>query len=305
MIQAFGYAVQGFDASLPGRLCRGQERWIAYEDVLPSADDEESGIHRSVVSGAKFSDDSARDALRGLPHVDISMAAVLRALVGEGALYAYCEEGHPRCTPEGALGVEEHTVARPGGSLRRWVARWTLPIETDADIHTALEAGAEVFILDPTVDKNPRPPSTATLAVPPMSDAPEIPESPLSETLLGALYLLTGFRSEERPQRRFQPAGIPTVLEHASAVVLVHLDKHGPCLGVYSTVLVPVEERLSSLANDSATILVVPFAIPPMLARWDRALWELRQDWDADTLGEFPVPAARRPEPPSVRATEE
>ena len=27
-----------------------------------------------------------------------------------------------------------------------------------------------------------------------------------------------------------------------------------------------------------------------MLARWDRALWELRQIWDADTLGEFPVP---------------
>jgi hypothetical protein len=29
-----------------------------------------------------------------------------------------------------------------------------------------------------------------------------------------------------------------------------------------------------------------------MLARWDRALYELRLDWNAEALGEFPVPPA-------------
>ena len=36
----------------------------------------------------------------------------------------------------------------------------------------------------------------------------------------------------------------------------------------------------------------MPFAIPPMLARWDRALYELRMDWDPEHDGEFPVPPA-------------
>ena len=39
------------------------------------------------------------------------------------------------------------------------------------------------------------------------------------------------------------------------------------------------------------------FAIPPMLARWDRALWELRQDWDEATRGEYPVPPAHGDSP--------
>ena len=43
--------------------------------------------------------------------------------------------------------------------------------------------------------------------------------------------------------------------------------------------------------------LLVPFAIPPMLARWDRALSELRETWDVDSMGDFPVPvAAPRPQ---------
>ena len=29
-----------------------------------------------------------------------------------------------------------------------------------------------------------------------------------------------------------------------------------------------------------------------MLARWDRALWELRQHWDPETQGDYPVPPA-------------
>ena len=41
--------------------------------------------------------------------------------------------------------------------------------------------------------------------------------------------------------------------------------------------------------------LAVPFAIPPMLARWDRALQELRVSWAETRDGEFPVPPADEP----------
>jgi hypothetical protein len=68
------------------------------------------------------------------------------------------------------------------------------------------------------------------------------------------------------------------------------MDKHGPCAGIYSRDPIGAKERIEGLLSDEQPVLVVPFAIPPMLARWDRALWELRQDWDSDALGEFPVP---------------
>ena len=49
--------------------------------------------------------------------------------------------------------------------------------------------------------------------------------------------------------------------------------------------------------EESLEILVVPFSIPPMLARWDRAIWELRRRWDEEERGPFPIPRTenRRP----------
>ena len=76
----------------------------------------EGSIHRIVLSGATFSDDRARDAQRGIGFGPIDHYGLMRQLMGEGMLVAYCEEGHPHEIPEGAAGVEHHTVARPGGS---------------------------------------------------------------------------------------------------------------------------------------------------------------------------------------------
>ena len=76
-----------------------------------------------------------------------------------------------------------------------------------------------------------------------------------------------------------------------SQVILVHQDKHAPCLALYRDGPFEQPERLSELASDVGA-LPVPFAIPPMLARWDRALWELRQEWHEVEQGEFPVPAS-------------
>jgi hypothetical protein len=80
-------------------------------------------------------------------------------------------------------------------------------------------------------------------------------------------------------------------LEHCTALICVHQDKHGPALGVYTLESLDRTQALKALALE-AGCLPVPFAIPPMLARWDRALYELRVEWNEEELGEFPVPAA-------------
>ena len=288
MIFAIGYAEDHFDPRSPGHLCRGRERWIEYEGVLPE-DMELAPVYRAVVSGAVFTDDSARDAKRGIEHSTLSLPAVLSALLGETKVIAYCEEGHPQMVPEGAVGLEPHTIGRPGGPLRQWVSRWVLECASPEDIDRATQAGADVFLMGTEAAKGPKP-IRGTPSVPELADAPEAIPAPLSEDVLNGLFLLTGFRSNGRPTRRFQPAGLPILLEHATTIVLLHIDKHGPCAGVYSKDPIEVRERLNTVPSNEQPVLYVPFAIPPMLARWDRALWELRQGWDAASLGEFPVP---------------
>ena len=56
-IHALGYSHTEFLPSKPGRLCRGRERWIEPFEI----DDEPGMVHRLVISGAAFDDDSAKD----------------------------------------------------------------------------------------------------------------------------------------------------------------------------------------------------------------------------------------------------
>jgi len=135
--------------------------------------------------------------------------------------------------------------------------------------------------------------SAAASSLPPVADAhlDPTPEGGLPENMRRALHYLTGHKVEGIPARLFQAVALADVLEFCEAVVLVHRDKHGPCLGIYSDGQPALQEILSGLAR-GVEALPVPFAIPPMLARWDRALWELRQDWDEVNDGEYPVPPA-------------
>jgi hypothetical protein len=78
-------------------------------------------------------------------------------------------------------------------------------------------------------------------------------------------------------------------MEQVDAIVLLHADKHGGCFGIYTPEHLGALPIVDRFAQDVGA-LSVPFAIPPMLARWDRAIWELRQDWDEESMGDFPVP---------------
>lgn len=265
MVRALGYSQNTFDPANPGRLCRGRERWIE-----PFELEEDELLQRLVVSGAEFSDDSAADARRGLNSSGADLATVLTTILPRRDLVAFVEDGHPADIPDAAEGVELYTGHRAGGRSEELMVRWFQPVSGVREIREVVKD----------------------------DDAPHVlgfawlkPGVELDEDTRQRFFLLTGMSSLDSPPARFQPAALPDVLQVARAVVLLHRDKHGPALGVYSEAPLQVEERLRELATASGS-LPVRFAIPPMLARWDRALAEAREAWMAESEEEFPVPAA-------------
>jgi len=292
-INALGLCEDDFDPTNPGRLCRGRERWIESYSA-----EEVPRVRRTVVSGAVFTDDSAYDARRGIHYSGLDVGQVLECLYDGATLYAWAEEAPTDLIPEDATAIEEYQVRRPGSSLERWKCRWTLVCSTAQDIERAIAAGADVFVtlssdakevplLGPESDT--RAMLIAELA--PLADTPDIEESPICAGIRQRLYLMTGFRNADTAMR-FQSVVIPELLEHVASLVLIHRDKHGACLGIYTMTPFEHTDRLRTLCRQRE-ILLVPFAIPPMLARWDRALWELRRDWDeAAQGGPFPVDVA-------------
>lgn len=274
MVRALGYSFDEFSPAEPGRLCRGRERWI---DPLPL--EEAPVLQRVVVSGAAFSDESAADAQRGLRFSGLNAGEVIASLFPGRNVLAFAEDAHPGQVPEGATDLEHYELTRVGGPLRIWRSRWRLPCPDAATMESAVAAGADVLLI--LGQRGGR--SAARAAVEPL--APSTDE---------AVFLLTGFRQEGAPARHFQSGAIGAVLEQAHALVLVHQDKHAYALGAYTRDRLTCKDTLERLARARGA-LPVPFAIPPMLARWDRALWELRQGWDDRLLGEFPVPPTPEP----------
>jgi hypothetical protein len=290
MVRALGYSNSPFDPADPGRLCRGRERWIDSFDR-----DAPVRLHRMVVSGAQFSDDSARDAFRGLSFSGLTATEVMAVLFPGKHVVACSEDAHPRQLPEAAQGVEHYELRRPGGPLARWAVRWSMPCSGPNQVDHAIAAGADVLLVLDAPPAHDDTPSPVVLA--PLADGHLDPPHTggLPDDLRSRVFLLSGYRMQGPPERQFQAAALPDLLEHCAAVVLVHEDKHSSCLGVYTAEPMQGIDAPLVAAAESVECLPVPFAIPPMLARWDRALWELRQDWDEESRGEYPVPPASDP----------
>jgi hypothetical protein len=268
MIRALGYSHTEFDPTEPGRLCRGRERWIEPYEISPS----ETSIHRLVISGATFEDDSAREAPRGLPHSGIDLAQLIASLFPRKTLFAFMEDGHPADIPEEAEHIELYTSYRSGGLSESLQVRWVRSVTGIRDIRLVL--GDDV-----SLDR------VRGFA---LVDSIELEE--FSEQI----FPLIGMACLDSPPSRFQPAALPDILEFCRAVVLIHRDKHGPAVGIYSREPIKTDGRLDALTAKQGSLLV-RFAIPPMLARWDRALAELRTEWESTREEPFPVP--RAPEP--------
>jgi len=268
MIHALGFCHDKFKLNDPGRLCRGRERWIQ-----PWPLEAPLSVHRLVISGAAFSDDSARDAVRGINHSKVNLAAIIAALFPKEDLYSFTEDGHPADIPDETDDLEVYVGYRAGGQQSEPMVRWRKRVKGAEAIGEALGDDHELervrgfAVLSKEVDLS---------------------------TLSDLLYELTGMSTVDSPPARFQPAALETLLTHVHAMVLLHRDKHGPSLGVYSSEPIETDGRLDPLCEETETLLV-PFAIPPMLARWDRALAEMKASWEADRQEPFPVPESGEP----------
>ena len=267
MIRALGYSSTSFNPAWPGRLCRGRERWIEPFDL----DDEPAEGHRLVITGATFTDDSASDALRGLHHSGVDVATLLTTLFPRRPLLAFAEDGHPADIPEGAMDVEMYTGHRAGGRSEALMVRWLREVNGVRELREILGPDADGDRVRGFLVREE--------------------DGPPDDVLLDRLFLLVGMSCLDSPPARFQPAALPELLAGNRAVVLLHRDKHGASVGIYSAEPLRAEPKLEGLARKE-DILLVRFAIPPMLARWDRALAELRSEWLATRAEPFPVPPA-------------
>jgi hypothetical protein len=262
MTRGLGYSNTPFNPARPGRLCRGREIWSKAWD-----EEEAVELHRFVVSGAEFSDDSARDATRGLNVVCVDAGDLLTAMFPGSDLTAFKEDGELALRPDFVENYEEYWANHCGGRRMDPAVRWRALVDNPEEIGRLVAAGiVDGFLVGA--------------------------KWPLSEEAEEALFLLTNFADDTKfPIERFQPMAFEAVLKHCTALVCVHQDKHGPAIAIYTTSPQDLSAAVVSVAK-SAECLPVPFAIPPMLARWDRAIYELRMSWDAEIEGDFPVEPA-------------
>jgi hypothetical protein len=250
MTRGLGYSNTPFNPARPGRLCRGREIWSKAWD-----EEEAVELHRFVVSGAEFSDDSARDATRGLNVVGVDAGALLTSMFPGSDLMAFKEDGELALRPDFVEDYEEYWANHCGGRRMDPAVRWRALVDKPEEIGRLVVSGiVDGFLVGA--------------------------KWPLSEEAEEALFLLTNFADDSKfPIERFQPMAFEAVL------------KHGPAIAIYTTSPQDLSAAVVSVAK-SAECLPVPFAIPPMLARWDRAIYELRMSWDAEVEGDFPVEPA-------------
>ena len=270
-IKAMGFSQSLFDAKKPGKLCRGRERWIEPFEI----EGEVEAMHRLVISGARFSDDSARDAVRGLHHAGVDIPKLITTLFPRKKFIAFMEDGHPADIPEKALGIEAYEGYRAGGRSQEGLVRWYQPCSGLREIRDIL-------------GDNPRQYSTRIRGLGLLAGNEDLDE------LWEELFPLVGMSSLDSPPAQYQPSALPELLAKLKAVVLFHRDKHGPAIGIYSRESIDVEGKLQSACGD-VDALLVPFAVPPMLARWDRAISELKQVWQKSSDEPFPVPESPEP----------
>lgn len=270
MVRAIGYSVTSFRPLYPGRLCRGRERWIMGWEGEPDHE-----FRRLVISGAEFSDDSARDARRGLTCAGIHPGELILSLFPGFKLVAFREDAVLGELPEGVTVDDDDPDAwlapRRGGAWFDSCKRWRMEVSDPEQISQLV---AEEIVDGFVVTRE---------------------GMPLSKELEDAIFLFTGQGDGSQwPVRRFQPLALDELLQHCEAVICLHLDKHGPALAVYSRQPVDRSAEIRQIAAQYGA-LAVPFAIPPMLARWDRALQELRLHWMSEHDEDFPVPPAEEP----------
>ena len=216
------------------------------------------------------------------------MGNILQALFPTADIVAWGEEQEPEMVPDDACGLELYQISRLFAPFMKWSARFEKKVEA-SEIDALVDSGVDAFLINPEY-RGEDAHWERHMPYPPMADEEGNPPI-LVEELRKGMYALVGQRVGNRALARFQPKALEDVLKRCDALVLLHSDKHDYCLGVYSLEKwqLDIEEIEKTLS-----ILMIPFSIPPMLARWDRAIADLRKKWERETP--FPIPSSSRKE---------
>ena len=267
-VSCFGYSQSLFSIHRPDRLCRGREYWIYQPENV-----EEDMVFRAVISGTTILDQQVRHLSRGIRCSGHSLGDIAEILFEGQKVVGWVEEGDACSVPEQSCGVELYQISRSNAKAQKWCARYETDVKFD-DIDDFVDLGMDAWVINPMLRSKEEEP-VVHRSYPPLCDEEDRPPV-LSESLRNALFWLTGHRNPQNKHARFQPVAIPEVLQYCDALVLLHKDKHDVCLGIYTADAefeIPIEKIKKNLDS-----LVIPFSIPPMLARWDRALKEFYQE---------------------------
>ena len=272
-VSCFGYSQTIFSIHRPDRLCRGREYWIYQPDEV-----EEDVVFRTVISGTTILDQEIRHLSRGVRCTGHSLGDIVSVLFSK-KMIGWVEEGDPNCIPSNACGVELYQMTRANAKVNAWCARYEVEIDPD-ELDDLVELGMDSWIVNPsTRKKNETIPENRPYPI--MVDE-EVNPPVLCEGLRNAMFWLTGHRNPQNQNACFLPVAIPEVLQYCDALVLLHKDKHDICLGIYT-----LDEEFvfsTELIQEKLSSLVIPFSIPPMLARWDRALREFYLEENIEEL---------------------
>jgi len=281
MPRAVGCSQTLFFSKKIGNLCRGKEWWIETE-----ATPRDNSLHRIIVSGVDLQDERARIAKRGLSYSGTSVADFIHLLSQDQNLVAYVDDAFPSQIPNGSSGVEHYQMSRMGFALNSWFARWELTCNSIESLCDAINKGADLFLLNPQAPaKEEKSNFTGNL---PAEYGHSTEKTVLNEQLKKDVHRLIGGRQHLNAGARFLADALWDVLENCQAVILLHEDKHSRCLGIYSKESLAFVQQIQLYCERSET-LFVPFSIPPMLARWDRAIRDLRREWNEEEQGLFPI----------------
>ena len=272
-VSCFGYSQTVFSTLRPDRLCRGREYWIYQPD-----DVEEDVVFRTVISGTTILDQEIRHLSRGIRCSGHSLGDIVSILFSQN-LVGWVEEGDPNVIPSNACGLELYQISRANAKVNKWCARYEVQIDIE-ELDDLVELGMDAWVVNP-ISRDKIEPVPENRPYPVMIDE-ELPPPVLCEGLRDAMFWLTGHRNPQNQHACFQPVAIPEVLKYCDALVLLHKDKHDVCLGIYT--LDSEFEFSTDRIQEKLASLVIPFSIPPMLARWDRALKEFYLEENIEQL---------------------
>ena len=272
-VSCFGYSQTVFSIHRPDRLCRGREYWIYQPDEV-----EEDVVFRTVISGTTILDQEIRHLSRGIRCSGHSLGDIASVIFPQ-KLVGWVEEGDPNQVPSNACGVELYQISRANAKVNKWSARYEVMIRAD-ELDDLVDLGMDAWVVNPSSrDKEEPIPENRPY---PVGIDEELHSPILCEGLRNAMFWLTGHRNPQNQQACFQPVAIPEVLKYCDALVLLHKDKHDVCLGIYT--LDSEFELSTDQIQEKLSSLVIPFSIPPMLARWDRALKEFYLEENIELL---------------------